>query len=155
MTNSNLTPLQIATRAYLEVALWSSTYTPEGGDSNTGSDDIGMNADFEVSDIAPITRLQAARDVKVMMAVADNLYELADLDNLPDEYEFQAILGYMEDPDVRASNLGHDLWLTRNGHGTGFWDRGLGVLGAALTEVAEAMGPVDLYVGDDGKVYGE
>lgn len=30
------------------------------------------------------------------------------------------------DIDVRAydpAQLGHDLWLTRNGHGAGFWDR--------------------------------
>jgi hypothetical protein len=26
-------------------------------------------------------------------------------------------------PDELLSQAGHDLWLTRNGHGTGFWDR--------------------------------
>lgn len=25
--------------------------------------------------------------------------------------------------DLDPEQLGHDLWLTRNGHGTGFWDR--------------------------------
>lgn len=50
-------------------------------------------------------------------------------------------------------NLGHDLWLTRNRHGAGFWDRGLGKLGDTLTEVAHAMGSRDAYVGDDGLVY--
>lgn len=149
MTTSNLTPLQIATNAYLEAALWSSTY------DNAHETDVPMDRDFTVDDIAPITRLKAKQDVKVMMAVADNLYELADLENLPDQDEFQAILGYMEDPVVRAQNIGQDLWLTRNGHGVGFWDRGLGVFGTALTEVAEAIGPVDLYVGDDGEIYGE
>ena len=48
--------------------------------------------------------------------------------------------------------LGHDFWLTRNGHGAGFWDRGLGELGDRLTGLAKPYGTVDLYITDDGKV---
>lgn len=48
---------------------------------------------------------------------------------------------------------GHDLWLTRNGHGAGFWDRDYGKLGDILTDAAHAMGECYLYVGDDGKIY--
>lgn len=51
------------------------------------------------------------------------------------------------------SSAGHDFWLTRNGHGAGFWDRDLGDVGGKLTEASEAAGECDLYVGDDGKVY--
>ncbi len=51
------------------------------------------------------------------------------------------------------SQLGHDFWLTRNHHGAGFWDRGLGPLGDDLSKRAHAYGSSDLYVGDDGKVY--
>lgn len=49
--------------------------------------------------------------------------------------------------------LGRDLWFTRNGHGVGFWDRGLGDLGEQLTEAAKAMGGQDIYLGDDSFVY--
>jgi hypothetical protein len=52
------------------------------------------------------------------------------------------------------SQVAHDLWLTRNRHGAGFWDRGLGDVGQKLTQIAHCMGAVDLYVGDDGKVHG-
>lgn len=45
------------------------------------------------------------------------------------------------------------MWLTRNGHGTGFWDRGLGERGDALTKSAESFGDAVLYVGDDGRIY--
>lgn len=60
--------------------------------------------------------------------------------------------------DLLASNLadsqiGHDFWLTRNGHGAGFWDRGLGELGDRLTKACKAFPSIDLYVGDDGKIY--
>jgi hypothetical protein len=52
--------------------------------------------------------------------------------------------------------LGHDLWLTRNGHGAGFWDRNelkKDGLGDKLSDIARKMGEKDPYVGDDGKVY--
>jgi hypothetical protein len=48
---------------------------------------------------------------------------------------------------------GHDFWLTRCGHGTGFWDRGTGEVGDRLTAAAKIWGSVDFYVGDDGKLY--
>ena len=54
--------------------------------------------------------------------------------------------------DVSDSQAGHDLWLTRNRHGTGFWARDI-EHGDALTEIAESMGETDCYVGDDGLVY--
>ena len=51
------------------------------------------------------------------------------------------------------SQAGHDFWLTRNRHGAGFWDRGLGPIGDELTAAAHVYGEVDLYVGDDGMLY--
>ena len=48
---------------------------------------------------------------------------------------------------------GHDFWLTRNGHGCGFWDRGYGAAGDRLSEVAQSFGELWPYVGDDGLVY--
>lgn len=53
-----------------------------------------------------------------------------------------------------AEQCGHDLWLTRNGHGVGFWDRGYPVaLGDALTRAARLAGERDLYLGDDGRIW--
>ena len=48
---------------------------------------------------------------------------------------------------------GTDFWLTRNGHGAGFWDRGYGDLGDKLTAFANKFGEVHVYKGDDGKAY--
>ena len=50
-------------------------------------------------------------------------------------------------------HLGHDLWLSRNRHGAGFWDRGLGDVGDKLDKAAKAVGERYLYVGDDGLIY--
>ena len=52
-----------------------------------------------------------------------------------------------------AEQFAHDFWLTRNHHGAGFWDRGLGGLGAQLTHHAHQAGERWPYQGDDGLVY--
>ena len=70
-----------------------------------------------------------------------------------------AFLGEIDDlgipwrDEMDWAQLGSDLWLTRNSHGAGFWDRGLGDLGDALSEAAKRQGSRDLYVGDDGLIY--
>lgn len=54
-----------------------------------------------------------------------------------------------------AAQMGHDIWLTRNGHGAGFWDRTEleGDLGQILTQYAEDIGPREIYRGDDDLIY--
>ena len=47
----------------------------------------------------------------------------------------------------------HDFWLTRQGHGAGFWDGAWPVWGDALTEISKTFGETWLYLGDDGKLY--
>ncbi len=72
-------------------------------------------------------------------------------------------------PNYSDERFGHDFWLTRNGHGAGFWDRAelepsvgtiavgnekqIGSLGAILTALARKVGACDLYLGDDRLVY--
>ena len=51
---------------------------------------------------------------------------------------------------------GHDFWLTRNGHGSGFWDRPDGFYFGYqdfFTKQSELQGAVAVYLGDDGKAY--
>lgn len=48
---------------------------------------------------------------------------------------------------------GNDFWLTRNGHGAGYWDRDLGEVGDRLTKAAHRYGETDAYSGDDGLLY--
>lgn len=72
-------------------------------------------------------------------------FQEANADDLDEAYEEH---GYT------TEQAGHDFWLTRNGHGAGFWDRGLGAVGTRLSDAAHAYGNCDLYVGDDGMVYG-
>ena len=55
--------------------------------------------------------------------------------------------------EIDDKQAGYDFWLTRNHHGSGFWCRGLTKTGELLTKASEAMGEVNLYVGDDGEIY--
>lgn len=110
-------------QAYIECALWSST------DEN----EEPLDRNYSASDIAPSTLLQMEQDCQSFKDVCTD----QNLDWCPEGEE----------------RAGHDFWLTRNHHGAGFWDRGLGELGAALTEWAHAEGSADLYVGDDGLIY--
>jgi len=49
---------------------------------------------------------------------------------------------------------GHDFWLTRNGHGAGFWDGDwLEPAASALDAYSSKAGPVSVYVRDDGLLY--
>lgn len=50
--------------------------------------------------------------------------------------------------------LGHDIILTRQGHGTGFWDRGLGDLGNKLTDACRPYGDIDIFA-QNGRLYVE
>lgn len=50
------------------------------------------------------------------------------------------------------TQAGRDYWFTRNGHGVGFWDRGLGEVGDKLSDAAR-YSTVDIYRGDDGLIY--
>jgi hypothetical protein len=54
-----------------------------------------------------------------------------------------------------AERAGHDFWLTRNGHGAGFWDGYYPSSEAKrLTDKSKLYGTFDLYVGDDGQIHG-
>lgn len=50
----------------------------------------------------------------------------------------------LQQSGLSLEQIGHDFWLTRNGHGAGFWGRGLGAVGAALTDAARVCGSSSL-----------
>lgn len=109
---------------YITCALWSST---------DWSDDSGgepLDANYDRSDLSEACLEEFKRDC------AD--FQDANADDLA---------------DIDCEQAGHDFWLTRNGHGAGFWDRGLGELGERLTNACKPYGSVDLYVGDDGQIH--
>jgi len=56
--------------------------------------------------------------------------------------------------DLDLETVAHDFWLTRNGHGAGFWDGDYPThIGEKLTDISRAFGSTDIYIGDDGKLH--
>lgn len=117
-------------KGYLDCALWASTL----------GDDIGtpMDQDYSRDDFAAETE-------KTLRIEATEFYNAHET----------AIIRYCERIGHDADYAGHDFWLTRNGHGAGFWDRGIGELGEHLSDASRAYGECDLYIGDDGKIYAQ
>lgn len=112
--------------AYLECAFWSSV-----DDSNDEREPLDENYGISDLDSDALKRLEDEAKRFYMQALEIGIPETS------------------ED----AQLAGHDFWLTRNGHGAGFWDGDWGDQGDALTKASEAFGTADLYIGDDKKVY--
>jgi hypothetical protein len=119
--------------AYIECALWSSNdeSTPQGGEP--------FDANYSAEDIAPETLQRMREDCEAFQR--DNAELLAQVPQRRAEW-------------TADEQNGHDFWLTRNGHGAGFWDRGYGALGRQLTDACRPWGSFDLYLGDDGLIHG-
>lgn len=98
-------------------------------------DDEGepLDDDKSVDDIAPSTMKSMREDCEDFITANAKLLKKS---GLSDE------------------QIGHDFWLTRNGHGAGFWDRGFGKTGEKISDAARVYGEVYLYIGDDGLIYG-
>ena len=112
--------------AYIKTALWSSHSYDENG--NQEDDDL---QGYEL----------AEETVKIMKA---------DCHNFLSDVVTEQLWDYVKD---KMSAAGCDFWLTRNHHGTGFWDGDWGGAEHNLTDLAHTYGSADLYVGDDGLVY--
>lgn len=79
------------------------------------------------------------------------------LDTLNEQFddfvELNPVLVKRATATVDMAQLGHSWVLSRNGHGTGLWDVGLGPVGDKLHKAAQDQGPLDSYVGDDGRLH--
>lgn len=115
-------------RAYLSTALWSSTMMPENDEA---SDRSYFSHGYDVDDCSLETIIGAKRDCDAFQ-----------LDNATD----------LELADENTDRDAHNFWLSRNGHGAGFFDR-CDDVGTRLQDASRVFGEVNLYhVGDDASV---
>jgi len=97
--------------------------------SSTDYDGEPLDAKYTTYDIAPDTAQKFVDDCALFYAA------------------HHAVIG------DRSDEAGIDFWLTRNGHGAGFFDGDWGEAGDALTDAANSFGESELYVGDDEKIH--
>lgn len=112
-------------RQYVATLLWSTNdeSTPAGGEP--------LDKNYDIQDLAPESLQKCIDDCE----------------------RFRELAGDMIDEHSDRTQWAHDFWLTRNGHGAGFWDGDWPENGDKLTELAEQFGEVWPYIGDDGKIY--
>lgn len=119
--------------SYIETALWSSN----------DDDDVPLDQNYSEDDIDEETLDKLNKEAARFYA----------------ENERDIETGYAPKFGNQFSNeemAGHDFWLTRNGHGAGFWDGDwMEPQATRLTEASKRYGEVYLYVGDDGKIYAD
>lgn len=135
MKNIHLGKLDTFTKSYIETALWSSMDNLE---DNGGS---SLDEKYTIEDVESSTLHKMEQDCRDFQQKYGELYGNG---------------GWSDE------EAGHDLWLTRNGHGSGFWDRGYKdpekeEIGKQLTTAAKSYGTFDLYLGDgryDGMICG-
>ena len=115
---------------YLVTALWSSI-----DDKENPFDD-----NYSIDDFSEKALKQADKDCDLFL---EKVRELSLLDKI--------YIGLLDETDIA-----HDFWLTRQGHGAGFWDGDYpDEIGDKLTEIANDFRELYIYVGDDGKLYFE
>lgn len=115
-----------AVSGYLEYQLWAQ----RDYDQDDRDGDSTLDANYSVSDIDPRYVEQVKRELSEFNAAHP-----------------LAVRMYLA--HRTSADFGGDFYLTREGHGAGFWDRGLGELGDYLTEQIKPYGHAD-DLWDDG-----
>ena len=165
--------LDAFTQAYLEAMLWSSTVEPFAECASCGKDKplAQFDTDGEGPEWTLCSDCGGDPSKNNYEPPADDNYDISDLSPeaftraIADCQKFQADNAkFIDDEHLihgRSSGecsvdekAGHDFWLTRCGHGAGFWDGDwTDEADEALTSASKAFGEQNLYVGDDGKLY--
>lgn len=121
--------LDAFTKAYLVAALWSST----------GEDSEPLDKSFNVNDYSQEAIDKAVTECAAFRSANDTRLVAANIDE---------------------KEAGHCFWLSRAGHGSGYFDckdhRSPDIECAACNELqkaAQKVGNLDLYPGDDGRLY--
>jgi len=118
---------ETALNSYIETMLWSSSDVIDGEDVQMDSLD---------NELAPEVRPQAKKDLEEFYKKAEKAG--VDLTKYDD------------------GNIGHDFWLTRNGHGAGFWDGDYeDADGKTLTKISKEFKELHPLLGDDGFIHVE
>lgn len=90
-----------------------------------------LDGDFDRDDIDPKSKEDAKKDCDLFKSMIKDIINELDL-----------------------SQIGHDFWLTRNGHGAGFWDGDYeNSIETELMKATKNFKTKDIYKGDDGKIY--
>lgn len=134
-------------QAYCYTMLWANTR--EYGGDNCECD--GPPENCEGHEVNP-SGYQTSRDDWALQAFAYGSHDSIESDVDSFVAANWADLQKAEEEFKRgADSCGHDFALTRNGHGAGFWDRGMGDVGQRLTDASKPYGESNASIHDGGE----
>jgi hypothetical protein len=133
MTQATMLETESFIAAYIAAMLWAEMDNAD----ETGGSPLDANYDREDLDARSAERIKA--DCVRFLAIEGVVQAIRDGDNRGPQGS-----GPFE-------MAGHDFWLTRNGHGAGFWDGDWpDPHGTTLDKAARTFAQCDVIVADDG-----
>lgn len=152
--------LSARTVSYLETALWSSSVMLPAAEGEL------IDYCMDVDEDHPLHGINEQDDLDEHFSIEDIDEESlrnaeavvnAFFDSLVIQDLYRRALEFADDDQIA-----HDFWLTRNNHGSGFWDGGYGdrsnpanCLGNELTTLCDSYREVYLFIDNDGKLHFE
>ena len=123
--------------------LWGFTSHEESDESGG----VPLDENYSIDDLPRETLIKIIADCEKFQTENE-----ADINQVPDVRCGTDSFGRNEYSGDECA--GHDFWLTRNGHGTGFWDRDYDeAVRDRLTASCKKYGECWVYVGDGGQLY--
>lgn len=114
--------------AYIAAALWASN----------DEDDNPLDENYSAEDFHPESLRKIQEDCRKFL----------------EKNETDIMEGYKGGHNKSVAQAGIDFFLTRNGHGAGFWDGDWETRAAdRLTQASHDTGEQNLYTGSDEKIY--
>jgi len=146
-------------KGYLMAALWTEEerLNDEYESENTYVEEDDDDDDEEETEIDRLVKMQNNLNNKSFSGFIEDDIEVnskiqayLDIRNFILEAGGAAVAEAIDDNGTEQ--LGHDIWLTRNGHGAGFMDRDYDNV-VDLERAAKKLKEVDMYIGDDNMLY--
>jgi hypothetical protein len=145
-------------RGYVLTAIWSSSIGDDfaaAHNTRTGEDWSGdqsmLDFGFEIDNVSDEAMSTIREECAAFVA-----HNAPDLEAYCEQVGVWHGSDSVRGADARyseAEQAGGDFWLSRNGHGAGYSDRGREPFFTRLQDAARLEGDSTLYVGDDERIY--
>ena len=144
-------------KGYIEAALWTEEERLKEAYAETVyQEEIDDDPEDKIEKIINAKKDLKRKEKKFQYFLKDNL----DVDSKIQAYlDIKKFIKLAGEPAIQEAidekgydQLGIDFWLSRNGHGAGFFDHGYDSEKELMT-ASEKMKEVHMYIGDDLKIY--
>ncbi len=150
-TKINGVELSECTLQYIETAMWSSTVMLPCLEEDRVDGCMNVGYGHPLYGISEDDHLDEYFDFSDFTSESLQKFE----DDCTAWFDYLEESGLYGEAAEYADNghIAHDYWLTRNGHGAGYWDGDYGDLGDRLTNACKDHGQQHIWVDDGGQLH--